>query len=31
MDAYCSKPINPAMVIHLIEEWYEKMQSESKA
>jgi hypothetical protein len=28
MDAYCSKPINPAMVIHLIEEWYEKMQTE---
>jgi CheY-like chemotaxis protein len=27
MDAYCSKPINPAMVIHLIEEWYEKMHT----
>jgi len=24
MDAYCSKPINPQMVIRLIEEWYEK-------
>jgi len=24
MDAYCSKPINPQMVIHQIEEWYEK-------
>ncbi len=24
MDAYCSKPINPHAVIHLIEEWFEK-------
>ena len=24
MDAYCSKPINPLVVIRLIEEWYEK-------
>jgi CheY-like chemotaxis protein len=23
MDAYCSKPINPQIVIRLIEEWYE--------
>jgi CheY-like chemotaxis protein len=30
MDAYCSKPINPAMVIHLIEEWYEKMHTDSQ-
>jgi signal transduction histidine kinase/CheY-like chemotaxis protein len=24
MDAYCSKPINPLVVIRLIEEWHEK-------
>jgi CheY-like chemotaxis protein len=27
MDAYCSKPINPAAMIHLIEEWYEKSRN----
>jgi CheY-like chemotaxis protein/anti-sigma regulatory factor (Ser/Thr protein kinase) len=27
MDAYCSKPINPQIMIRLIEEWYEKSAS----
>ena len=27
MDAYCSKPINPAVMIRLIEEWYEKSKN----
>jgi CheY-like chemotaxis protein len=30
MDAYCSKPINPQAVIHLIEEWYEKTNTKNR-
>jgi CheY-like chemotaxis protein len=29
MDAYCSKPINPQILIRLVEEWYERKELES--
>jgi len=29
MDAYCSKPINPLVVLRLIEDWYEKKKDMS--